>query len=206
MKLVLLDSMAFVWGIKKKASPGQEHMIEITERFLDWLDENNSIVLVPTPIITEIVAPITDNQDVENLMSTLYKRYRIAALDDISARIAGEIWASKNGFLEYCKRNGEVGLRNKYKYDILLLGMAKSNKVDMIYSHDGGLRDLAKANGLRAKDIPIIPPKAVQKSIVFPESQKKKSPKEASELFHGIMKASVKGNPKPKKASGKKKK
>lgn len=28
---------------------------------------------------------------------------------------------------------------------------------------------------------------------------KKKTPKEASELFHSIMKASVSGNPKPKK-------
>jgi hypothetical protein len=28
--------------------------------------------------------------------------------------------------------------------------------------------------------------------------EKKKSPKEASKIFHDIMKASVKGNPKPK--------
>lgn len=28
--------------------------------------------------------------------------------------------------------------------------------------------------------------------------EKKKTPKEASELFHSIMKASVSGNPKPK--------
>lgn len=34
---------------------------------------------------------------------------------------------------------------------------------------------------------------------------KKKSAKEASSLFHNIMAASVKGNPKPKKAAKKKK-
>lgn len=34
---------------------------------------------------------------------------------------------------------------------------------------------------------------------------KKKSPKEASELFHNIMKASVSGNPKPVKKVSKKK-
>ena len=34
---------------------------------------------------------------------------------------------------------------------------------------------------------------------------KKKSPKEASELFHNIMQASVSGNPKPKKKVAKKK-
>jgi hypothetical protein len=37
------------------------------------------------------------------------------------------------------------------------------------------------------------------------KSLKKKSPKEASELFHNIMKASVSGNPKPKKKASKKK-
>ena len=34
---------------------------------------------------------------------------------------------------------------------------------------------------------------------------KKKAPKEASNLFHSIMAASVKGNPKPKKKNAKKK-
>jgi len=34
-------------------------------------------------------------------------------------------------------------------------------------------------------------------------SKKKKSPKEASKLFESIIKASVKGNPKPKKKKGK---
>lgn len=33
---------------------------------------------------------------------------------------------------------------------------------------------------------------------------KKKSTKEASNIFHSIMKASVKGNPKPKKKEAKK--
>lgn len=33
---------------------------------------------------------------------------------------------------------------------------------------------------------------------------KKKSAKKASDVFHGIMKASVSGNPKPKKANNKK--
>lgn len=37
------------------------------------------------------------------------------------------------------------------------------------------------------------------------KATKKKSPKEASELFHNIMKASVSGNPTPKKKAAKKK-
>lgn len=178
MSLVLLDSMVLVWGIKKKPTAGQEHMLEITERFLERLDENKDVILIPSPVITEILAPITDSQDVNNLMSTLYRRFRIAALDDISARISGEIWATKTGFVEYFQKNGEIGLRNKYKYDILLLGIAKSNNVDIIYSHDERLRDLAIANGLNAKDIPIIAPKITQapimqaqKPIVFPGSE-----------------------------------
>ena len=37
-------------------------------------------------------------------------------------------------------------------------------------------------------------------------NKKKKNPKEASKLFESIMKASVNGNPKPKKKGKKKKK
>jgi hypothetical protein len=36
------------------------------------------------------------------------------------------------------------------------------------------------------------------------KASKKKTPKEASQLFHSIMAASVAGNPKPKKKAAKK--
>jgi len=58
MAVVCLDSQILVWGIKQQATAGQEDMIPRAKAFLKWLDDNDKKVIIPAPIITEILMPV----------------------------------------------------------------------------------------------------------------------------------------------------
>lgn len=155
--------MVFVWGVKEQAKATQENMIEKTKSFLKWLDDEKKQIILPAPIITEILAPVTNTADRDAFMDIIYRRFRVAPLDDIAAQKAGEIWSTTPNYKEYYTE-GEDGIRNRFKYDILILGIAITQNVTCLYSEDKALRGIGKLHGLNTSEIPSIP---TQSSIDF---------------------------------------
>lgn len=166
-EIVCIDSMVFVWGIKQHATKGQEHMIDKTMAFLDWLDTSGKKIILPAPIITEILAPVDDTGDRDKFMDLVYKRFRIAPYDDLAARKGGEIWNTHKNYKEYYQEGGD-GLKNRFKYDILILAIAIVQKVECLYTEDEALLKLAAATGLKASKIPSI---AKQSTIDFKQNE-----------------------------------
>jgi len=123
--------------------------------FLDALDSNGTKILLPAPIITEILAPVDDTKDRDKFMDVIYRRFRIAPLDDLAAQKGGEIWNTTKNWKEYYKDGGD-GIKNRFKYDILILGIAVTQKVSCLYTEDEIVLKLAQANGLKASKIPDI--------------------------------------------------
>lgn len=156
MDLVGVDSNVFVWGVKRVATQGQEHMIARTAVFLDYLDKSKTRIILPAPIITEVLAPVDLEADRRAFMDIIYKRFRIAPVDDVAAQIGAEIWnKNKNKWKEFYEQGGD-GLKNRFKYDLLILSVAMAQNVKCLYTEDKGLANLSNANGLKAHGIPDI--------------------------------------------------
>lgn len=52
-----IDSNIIIWGIKKQATDGQEEMIKRAEQFFLHADEYDDIILIPSIVLAEILAP-----------------------------------------------------------------------------------------------------------------------------------------------------
>jgi len=153
--------MICIWGIKKIASPGQENMIEQCQNFLDWVTAENKTIIMPTPVITELLAPISDVAARNELMRIINTSFKVAPLDNFAAYKAGEIWNThKTDWRDYYSDDHTlVGehLRNRLKYDLLILGIAHAQRVECLYTNDAALRNLSIDSGLNSVAIPDIP-------------------------------------------------
>ncbi|MBT1698260.1 hypothetical protein KK083_15310 [Fulvivirgaceae bacterium PWU4] len=159
--LVCIDSMICVWGIKKKATQGQEFMVAKTEAFLKSLDAQNTKIIIPAPVITEILCPVDISQRA-GLMSSITKHFMIAPLDTMAAIKAGEIWnENKDSWKEIYGSSEEEGLRNRFKYDILIAGIAITRNVYCLYSNDARLRGICSKH----IDTQSLPDIAVQREL-----------------------------------------
>lgn len=141
-------------------------MIPRVKNFIEYLSTKNVKLVLPTPIITEILVPVDNASDRKKFLNAAYKLFRIAPFDDYAAMVAGEIWNSNKNWKQYYDVDGD-GLRNKFKYDLMIVAIAKVQKVSVLYSHDEGLRNVANANGVRAIDIPDAKPQGKQGELVF---------------------------------------
>jgi hypothetical protein len=89
-----IDSNTFIWGIKKKAAPGQEHMIEQAEFLFKWIDENKHIIMIPTVVLAEVLA----REPLENypvIMDKISKGCMIVDFDLKSASRYGQLFMNR---------------------------------------------------------------------------------------------------------------
>lgn len=138
-------------------------MVVKTEKFLEILDSNKVTIILPSPIIAEVLSPVSNAADRDYFMAIIRKRFRIAPLDDLAAQIAGEIWGNTPQWREYYKE-GEDNLKSRFKYDLLILAIAIRQKASCLYTEDEKLKKLAEANRMIVKGIPNT---YTQESIKF---------------------------------------
>lgn len=89
-KLVCIDSQIFIWGVKKIAIESQKHLIPIASNFIDYLTENNLKILLPNPLITEILSPVPPNEH-KAILDLLDKRFIIAPFDMLATVKCAEL-------------------------------------------------------------------------------------------------------------------
>jgi predicted nucleic acid-binding protein len=153
-RTVCIDSNIVVWGIKKQATKGQEGMIPMAEAFIENLQTEKAILLIPAPVVTEILAPVPvpDHAKLTDLISRIF---RVVPVDTIIAMKAAELWHSKPDWKQVYQKDGQEGMRNRFKYDILIAATAIVRNANCIYTHDDRLINLC--NGLiPASKIPPI--------------------------------------------------
>lgn len=155
--IVCIDSMICVWGIKKEANKDQLHMIPRAEAFLEWLDASNKTIMIPAPVIMEILIPVDDPQRVERIYNVIEKNFIIGDLDALAGVKAGQIInENKELWEEHYKKEGDEGLRNKIKVDSQILAIAITSKADVLYTFDKRLINLG-SQYLRTEEMPDIP-------------------------------------------------
>jgi len=149
-----VDSMICVWGIKKEAIEEQKHMIPRTEAFLDFLDESGKKILLPAPVIAEILTPVDDEERKSEIIELINRRFVVGSLDAMASIKAAEIANKKNDWKEVYTE-GETFHRNRFKFDTLIVATAITKGAEVLYTHDSKFRNLA-SEYLECRDLPSI--------------------------------------------------
>lgn len=135
---------------------------------LQNLSEVNIQILVPTPVLSEIL--VTTGADKARVLNEINNTYafRIQPFDEIAAV---EVAMLTDSDLQSNKRLSKTETVAKVKYDRQIIAIAKVNGVKTIYSDDGTLAKRAKANGIvviKTSELPL-PPEPPQAELSFPD-------------------------------------
>jgi len=156
MSIVSVDTNILIWGIKKSATQGQEHMIQRAIDFFNWLDEKKHKVIIPVPIITELLAPV-DTDKHEAFLNVLHSKFRVVPVDEIAAVKCAEIWQAKKDSEELkAYRTANKIARETMKYDFQIAAVAIVRGADCLYSHDAHMQKFV-GDIITVKEMPIIP-------------------------------------------------
>lgn len=154
MNLVCLDTQYFIWGVLQQSRPSQVDQIAPAVEFFRWLDENNSTIIVPTPLVTELLMRAEPDER-GKILSVLEGNFSIREFDMLSAKYAADIWNQKKraGVIDEIKK-GEISLRTKIKIDTQLLAIAMAAEATVFYTDDEKLVKLAEGF-IPARKIPM---------------------------------------------------
>jgi hypothetical protein len=168
--LVCVDSMLCIWAVKRISSPGQEAMIPLAASLLDKLTKDKKEILLPAPVVMELLAPVDDPDDYNSIITSLNTDFRVGALDVKAAAISAKIWNTVRTDWKDIYNSGEAGARNRFKFDLMVLGIAVSNKVECLYTADDNLCALASTQGMPTHNLikQGIPSQGIQYPLLLP--------------------------------------
>lgn len=160
MSLVCLDNHVLIWGIKEQPTDGQEEMVSRTKAFIESLNNDETIVLIPSVVIAEFLMPVPSefHAMVINLFN---KNFIIAPFDALAASKFSLIWNAYKPPDEAKELIDNQATRAELKADSMIVATAIARKADYIVSHDTWLKTIAK-NFIEVKEIPFIPEQAKQ--------------------------------------------
>lgn len=155
-RLVAIDTQVFIWGIKKEANAEQGHMIPKTQAFLNYLWKNHYHILVPSPVIGEVLTPVPFTEH-GKLLAQIDKLLQVVPFD-IAA--AGKFAEMMSKYLENKELRGHRSeykvLREVVKIDYMIAAIAVSRNAETIYSNDSDITKFASPF-IEVKSIPDIP-------------------------------------------------
>jgi rRNA-processing protein FCF1 len=169
--MVVLDTTTLLLLIEPTAKPPNdpktnkpvERARERIEFLLESLSQAKTQVFIPTPVLSELLvgAGNAKNQylaEIQGSGALTIAPFDVKAAVELSFLLDGDGKRQK-------VRLSQHETRAKLKFDRQIVAIAKANKVTVIYSDDGTLCTVARANGLRAIytwDLPLPPQKAQQ--------------------------------------------
>lgn len=153
--------LALIPGSKPPTDPNTGQPITFCEtrvkHLIEKLNNSGNVILVPTPVLTELLGGAGAAQDA--LMKAFHKgnRFRVA---DFDQRAALELAIMLGDWYDAKKPRDRNETAAKLKFDRQIVAIAKANNADTIYSDDQGLQKFAEKNGLKVVltwDIPLPP-------------------------------------------------
>jgi predicted nucleic acid-binding protein len=160
LMLLLIRPDTPVPGDSKGVPP--DRVRERIEYLINNLENDNTKILVPTPVLSEIL--IRSKPGAAAIIEKLskYAVFEICPFDTLAAIELAEMAKHELGK----KRPNDATTYAKIKFDRQIVAIAKVKKVKTIYSDDGDVHALAKRAGIvavRIRDLPVPPPKRGQR-------------------------------------------
>jgi hypothetical protein len=140
---------------------------ERLERLISELDKAGDRVMIPTPVLSEVLVKAPAGQ-APLIVEALLKQ-TVCRIEPFDALAAIEVAQMSRADLDSGKkaRRGGPETVAKIKYDRQIVAMAKVAQVTAIYSDDGGLRAAAKRAGIRVIGLGdlALPEETAQKDL-----------------------------------------
>ena len=154
MLLYLLDPEARPPKDSRTGQPIVDPKIRV-EALVDALHAERQAVLVPTPVLSEVLVHADDAAPsyLELLANT--SRFRVAPFDEKAAIELAEMTrrASEGGDL----RAGTDATRAQLRFDRQILAIARVQGEDHVYTDDRNMRTFAKKEGFHVTGLPDVP-------------------------------------------------
>lgn len=147
MACVCLDTNVLIWGVKQQFTPGQEHMIERTARFIRHLDKKGVTCVVPAIVISELLMPLPLSEHMP-FIAMVSTSFTVPSFNAVTASFLSKIWQSKKGQVDI--------KREEIKFDAMIVATALAARATCIYSNDPHIAEIALGH-LDCKDIPEMP-------------------------------------------------
>ena len=165
-KFICIDSNIFIWGLKGVASPGQEDSIQKAKNFISWLDSKEYGILLPTPMMAEILSPVPFEER-GKILSLIDKRFIVAPFDVPASTKCAELLHNTytNDELIQYRINNAIP-KQKMKYDCMITAICIVRKVACIYTTDPDITKFANGQIL-VKDLPNLSIPGIQTEM-FP--------------------------------------
>lgn len=137
MRVVCLDTQILIWAIKKEASDNRKHMIARATLFLESLEKQKTVCVVPAPVVSELLLKISPAKH-QAFIGDMSQRFIIPPFDAVTSAFMARIWQSKHG---------QVDLpRQLIRYDSLIVAVAVSAQASCIYSEDPDIEKIAEGH------------------------------------------------------------
>lgn len=142
----------------RNAGTAAERMAHLIEQ----LEAGRATVLVPAPVLTELMIK-ADGAVAEALEVVMTSRYlQVAPFDQVAAIECGLM-------MRDAIPNRRNRSKAKVKFDCQIAAIAKVQRVSVVYTDDGGIRELCRQNGLSIKGVWDLaaPPRDPQHPLPF---------------------------------------
>lgn len=160
-RAICFDTTPLIWGVRNDASPGQEHMIERTRRYVQHLTENRYAVMVPSPVVAEYFVGATATQIQE--AELLRMGFELPAFTPADAMLAARL--QRGGMVEQI--HDEFGTpKQSIRIDAFIIAVAINNHADKIVTNND--REFRRLAGGRI-EIDVVPELPQQQTMEFAE-------------------------------------
>lgn len=126
--MICIDTMLLIWGVQGQSEPSQRHMVPKTQKYLQYLDDNNIDVILPAPALTEFLQGIDPKDHAQYIPA--FSNFKIEPLDFRAARLAAEL--AHHAFPQLARANGKQGVRT----DCMIAAIAIAAGADKIVTED----------------------------------------------------------------------
>jgi predicted nucleic acid-binding protein len=165
--MVAFDSDFLTFLVHRNAGPPLDPrtrqpvtgMKEKIEHLIATLDKAREKILIPTPVLSEILSLCGDRANEVLAELTTHYGFEIAAFDEMAAVEAAI--ATAKAKQSGNKKGGEDIPWHQVKFDRQIIAIAKVRGVSVVYSDDEHVRKLAEQEGMkviRAWELPDPPP------------------------------------------------
>lgn len=156
--IVCLDTHILIWALRD-IPPGEEDESGLrAQALLALLEKDKHTVLIPSPVLSEFLLGVEEERQPE-IAQEITRRFEVVPFDAAAAVATASLWVRKNGGRSLSSTVGaSVGNtpRQAIKVDFQILGIAISRRAEVIYSHDRGLKALARGESVRVEEMPPL--------------------------------------------------
>ena len=138
MDLVCFDTHIIIWGVRGKATSGQEDNIEKAKYLISKCEEDGIKIIVPSVVFAEVLCALEPRLHMA-VSELMHRQFIVAPFDTQAALHFAEMWRNKK------QPQDQSGIsRAEMKADYMITAIAIARGAKCIYSKDVGLKKFAQ--------------------------------------------------------------